>query len=60
MQWTSNGVIDSHARALGLPAPDPDVAIIMLETEVSRTTHVLIPNLLLMGLVYSLQVGVPP
>ncbi|KAJ6464929.1 hypothetical protein C8R45DRAFT_1219830 [Mycena sanguinolenta] len=31
--WTSNGVIDPHVRVLGLPAPDPDVVIIMLETE---------------------------
>ncbi|KAF7337417.1 hypothetical protein MSAN_02268200 [Mycena sanguinolenta] len=31
--WTSNSVIDPHLRALGLSAPDPDVAILMVETE---------------------------
>ncbi|KAF7337419.1 hypothetical protein MSAN_02268400 [Mycena sanguinolenta] len=31
--WVSKGVIDSYLDALGLPAPDPDVAICMVETE---------------------------
>ncbi|KAF7337415.1 hypothetical protein MSAN_02268000 [Mycena sanguinolenta] len=31
--WTSNGVIDPYVTALGLPVPDPDVAIFMVEME---------------------------